>query len=67
MPPLLQWRLWGHPQDVRRSSQPVAAVATTTNASTLADSRDRLLEGLNDMLLMLTEQLETRDEEEGSA
>lgn len=46
---------------------PVAAVSTTTNASTVADSRDHSLEGFNDMLLMLMEQLETRDEEEGSA
>ena len=47
---------------MRRSCQPaVAAVATTTNASTVADSRDHLLEGSNYMLLM--EQLETRDEE----
>jgi hypothetical protein len=48
------------------ASLPVAAVATTTNTSTVADSsRAHLLEGFNDMLLM--EQLETRDEEEGSA
>jgi hypothetical protein len=49
------------------ASLPVAAVATTTNASTVADSRDHSLEGFNDMLLMLMEQLETRDEEEGFA
>ncbi len=30
-------------------------------------SRDHSLEGFNDMLLMQMEQLETRDEEEGSA
>ena len=34
------------------ASLPVAAVATTTNASTVADSRDSLLEGFDDMLLM---------------
>ena len=49
------------------ASLPVAAVATTTNAPTVADSRDHSLEGFNDMLLMLMEQLETRDEEGGAA
>jgi hypothetical protein len=46
---------------------PVAAVATTTNASTAAGSGDQLLEGFSDVPLMLMEQPETRDEEEGSA
>jgi hypothetical protein len=49
------------------ASLPVAAVATATNASTVADSRYHLPEGSNDMLLMLMEQLEAWDEEEGSA
>ena len=49
------------------ASLPVAAVATTTNAPTVAESRDQLLEGFDDRLLMVMEQLETRDEEEGSA
>ena len=44
------------------ASLPVAAGATTTNASTVADSRDHLPEGTDNVLLVLMEQLETRDE-----
>jgi hypothetical protein len=40
------------------ASLPVAAVATTTNAPTVAESRDHLLEGFDDRLLMVMEQLE---------
>jgi hypothetical protein len=32
-------------EGIIRSCQPAAAVATTTNASTVADSRDHLLQG----------------------
>jgi len=49
------------------ASLPVAAVATTTNASTALDSGDHPPEGFDDVLLRLTEQLETRNEKEGSA